>query len=117
MEVLYGFVEARGWGREAQEGSSSEEFGFGHEAGGSPSWLIDKVVLRVDVVLPERGQALQDVMCEWVRLGVEEGSPFVGDWRCGRGEGLGDLAAALDGWSAGREEVTRDEYGGSAAHD
>ena len=79
--------------------------------------MIDKVVPRIDVVLQERGEALQDVMCEWVRLGVEEGSSFIGGWRCGKSEGLGDLAAAPYGWSAGREEVTRHEYGGGAAHD
>ena len=79
--------------------------------------MIDEVVPRVDVVLPEGGEALQDVMCAWVGLGVKEGASVIGGWRCGSGEGLGNLAAVPDGWGAGGEEVARHEYGSSATHD
>ena len=79
--------------------------------------MIYKVVPRVDFMLPERGEALQDVMSEGVRLGVEERPPFIYDRWGGRGEGLGALAASPDGWSASGEEVGKHEYGGSMAHD
>ncbi len=33
--------------------------------------MIDEVVPRVYFVLPEGGEALKDVVCAWVGLGVE----------------------------------------------
>ncbi len=33
--------------------------------------MIDEVVPRIYLVLSERGEALQDVVCAWVGLGVE----------------------------------------------
>ena len=59
------------WVGEAEEVPSTEELWKRHETGGTPSGLIDEVVPRVYFVLPERGEALQDVMCGRVGLGVE----------------------------------------------
>ena len=69
LEILEGFVQARGWGRETEEVSASEKFSFRHEAGGGSSWLVDKVVPRVDVMLPVGGESLQDVVSGRMRLG------------------------------------------------
>ena len=50
--------------------SAAEEFWESHEAGRAASGLIDEVVPCVDVVLPEGGEALEDVMRRRVGLGV-----------------------------------------------
>ncbi len=58
------------WVGEAEEVSTADEFWESHEAGRAASGLIDEVVPFVDVVLPEGGEALEDVMRRRVRLGV-----------------------------------------------
>ena len=58
------------WVGEAEEVSAAEEFWEGHEAGRAASGLIDEVVPCVNVVLPEGGEALEDVMRRRVGLGV-----------------------------------------------
>ena len=105
MEVFECLVEARGWGRETKKVSASEEFCFRQELGWSSSWSVDNVVPRVDAMLQERGESLQDVVSGMMRLGVEECPSFVHGWCCGGGGRVGDLASPPDGRSAGGEEV------------
>ena len=45
--------------------------------------MVDEVVPCVDVVLPERGEAMEDVMCKRVGLGVEQVTSVVGGRLCG----------------------------------
>ncbi len=93
------------WVKEAEEVASSEEFSLRHKSGGSPWWLIDEVVPRVYVMLPKGSEALQYVVCAWVGLGVEKIASVIGDWLCGSGERLRDLAAVPDRWSASGKKI------------
>jgi hypothetical protein len=55
---------------ESEEVSAAEDFWESHKSGRAASGLVNEVVPCVDVVLPEGGEALEDVMCGRIRLRV-----------------------------------------------
>ena len=58
------------WVRESEEVSAAKDFWESHKTGRTASGLVDEVVPRVDVVLPKRGEALENIMCGRKRLGI-----------------------------------------------